>query len=113
MARLSNETRISMLPRKFNKSGHNLYLTYLLPLSPKDLTRFKCINLTIREGEDIHKCTALDLHSTCYAEIRLKILSVLDKNLDVMLPHLVEEYNDFRSLIVDSNMVESNKTRAC
>ncbi|VUZ41815.1 unnamed protein product [Hymenolepis diminuta] len=30
-----------------------------------------------------------------------------------MLHHLVNEYNNFRSLIADSNMIESNETRAC
>ncbi|VDL63415.1 unnamed protein product [Hymenolepis diminuta] len=35
------------------------------------------------------------------------------KNPDIMLHHLVEEYNNFRSLIANSNMVESNEIRAC
>ncbi|VDL65087.1 unnamed protein product, partial [Hymenolepis diminuta] len=72
---LPNEMRINMLLRKFSKNGHDLYLAYLLPLSPKDFTyeetiekcgkvfgdntslfnrRFKCLNLAIREGESIH-----------------------------------------------------------
>ncbi|VUZ44349.1 unnamed protein product, partial [Hymenolepis diminuta] len=65
MAGLPNETKINMLLRKFSKSDHDLYLAYLLPLSPKDLTfeetmeksdrHFECLNLAIREGEDIHK----------------------------------------------------------
>ncbi|VUZ57197.1 unnamed protein product [Hymenolepis diminuta] len=120
-----------MLLRKFSKSNHYLYLTYLLPLSPKDFTfeetikksgkvfgdttslfsrRFKGLNLAIREGKDIHKYAAVGLRSPCYAEIRLKLLFLLDKNSDIMLHHLVDEYNNFRSLITDSNMVESNET---
>ncbi|VUZ38883.1 unnamed protein product [Hymenolepis diminuta] len=38
MARLPDEMRTNMLLRKFSKSDHDLYLTYLLPLSPRDLT---------------------------------------------------------------------------
>ncbi|VUZ50529.1 unnamed protein product [Hymenolepis diminuta] len=69
MAGLLNEVRINMLLRKFSKNDHDLYLAYLLPLSPKDFTyeetiesaerRFKCLNLAIREGEDIHKYVAI------------------------------------------------------
>ncbi|KAM3176426.1 hypothetical protein ACTXT7_006549 [Hymenolepis weldensis] len=51
------------------------------------------------------------LRSPCYAEIRLKLLSVLNKNPDVMLYHLVDEYNNPQSLIADSNMVKSNETQ--
>ncbi|VUZ44289.1 unnamed protein product [Hymenolepis diminuta] len=116
------------------KSDHDLYLAYRLPLSPKDLIfaetiekcekvffddtslcnrRFRCLSLPIREGGDIHKYTGIDLCSPCYAEIRLKLWSPLDKNPDIMLYYLVDEYNNFRSLVADSNMVESNETRAC
>ncbi|VUZ45287.1 unnamed protein product, partial [Hymenolepis diminuta] len=38
MAGLPNEMRINMLLRKFSKNDHDLYLAYLLPLSPKDFT---------------------------------------------------------------------------
>ncbi|VUZ44858.1 unnamed protein product [Hymenolepis diminuta] len=68
MARLSNETRINMLLRKFGKSDHDLYLDYLLSLSPMNSTfeemiekcnrRFKCLNLAICEDEDIHNYSA-------------------------------------------------------
>ncbi|KAM3179796.1 hypothetical protein ACTXT7_017578, partial [Hymenolepis weldensis] len=51
------------------------------------------------------------LRSPCYAEIRQKLLPLLDKNPDIMLHHLVDEYNNFRSLITDSILVESNETR--
>ncbi|VUZ52589.1 unnamed protein product [Hymenolepis diminuta] len=156
MAGLPNEMRINMLLRKFSKNDHDLYLAYLLPLSPKDFTfeetiekcgkvfgdntslfnrLFKCPNLAIREGEVIHKyaatvnrmCNAFsygplkkdqfrclvfvqDLRLPFYAEIHLKLLSLLDKNLDIMLHHLVDEHNNFRSLIAYSNRVESNET---
>ncbi|VUZ48827.1 unnamed protein product [Hymenolepis diminuta] len=135
-AGLPNEMRITMLLRKFSKNDHDLYLAYLLPLSPKDFTyeetiekRFKCLDLAIREGEDIHMyaatvnrmCNAFSygslkedqfrcllfiqgLRSPCNAEIRLKLLSLLDKNPDIMVHHLADEYNYFRSLIADSNM---------
>ncbi|VUZ55309.1 unnamed protein product, partial [Hymenolepis diminuta] len=52
------------------------------------------------------------LRSPCYAENRLKLLPLLDKNPNILLPHLVDEYNNIRSLIADSNMIESNETRA-
>ncbi|VUZ51565.1 unnamed protein product [Hymenolepis diminuta] len=144
MAGLSDETRITKLSQKLNKSDHNLYLAYLPPLSPKDLTfeetiqkRYKCHNSVTHEGEGIHKYTGIanrmsnafsygslkedefrclafiqDLRpamSTCYVGIRVKLLSALDKNPDAMLHNLVAEYNNFRSLIVDSNMIESNE----
>ncbi|VUZ48686.1 unnamed protein product [Hymenolepis diminuta] len=158
MAGLPNKTRINMLLLKFCKNDHDLYLAYLLPLSPKDFTfeetfeecgkvfgdntslfnrRFKCLNLAIGEGEDTHEYAAAvnrmcnaspygslkqgqfrclvfiqGLRSSCYEEIRLKLLSLLDKNPDIMLHHLVDEYNNFRSLIAHSNMVESNEPRA-
>ncbi|VUZ49856.1 unnamed protein product, partial [Hymenolepis diminuta] len=38
MTGIPNETRINMLLRKFSTSDHDLYLTYLLPLSLIDLT---------------------------------------------------------------------------
>ncbi|VUZ49765.1 unnamed protein product [Hymenolepis diminuta] len=62
------------------KNDHDLYLAYLLPLSPKNFTyeetiekcgkvfgdnaspfnrRFKCPNLAMRESEDIHKYAAI------------------------------------------------------
>ncbi|VUZ42851.1 unnamed protein product [Hymenolepis diminuta] len=115
------------------KNDHDIYLTYLLPLSPKDFTyeetiekcgkvfghntslfnrRFKCLNLAIRKGEDFQKYAPIGLRSPCNAEIRLKLLSLLDKNPDIMLHHLVDEYNNFQSPIADSNMVESSETRA-
>ncbi|VDL33891.1 unnamed protein product [Hymenolepis diminuta] len=80
MTVLSNETGIYMLLRKFSQSDHDLYLAYLPPLSPKDLTfeetiekcenvfgdttslfsrHFKCQSLDIHDGEDIHKYTAV------------------------------------------------------
>ncbi|VDL40615.1 unnamed protein product [Hymenolepis diminuta] len=80
MAELPNETSIHMLLRKFSKSDQYLYLAYVLPLSPEDLAfeetiekcekglgdntslfsrRFKCLNLAVREGKDIHKYTAV------------------------------------------------------
>ncbi|VUZ49627.1 unnamed protein product [Hymenolepis diminuta] len=146
MAGLPNETRITMLLLNFNKSGHDLYLAYLLLFSPKDLTfeetigeRFTYVNLAIREGEGIRKYTGISnrmsnafsygwlkegqfrylvfiqgLRSPCYAEIRLKKFSLLDKNPDITpRHHPAHEYNNFRSLIVGSNMVESNETRIC
>ncbi|VUZ40947.1 unnamed protein product [Hymenolepis diminuta] len=72
--------RITTLPRKFSKSGHDLNPSYFLPLSPKDLTfkesiekcekafghntslfnrRIKCLNLAKCEGEDIHNYSAI------------------------------------------------------
>ncbi|VDL59323.1 unnamed protein product [Hymenolepis diminuta] len=100
MAGLPNETRINMLLRKFSRSDHDLYLVYPLPLSPKDLT----FEETIEKREK-------GLRSPCYAGISLK-LSLLDKNPDIKLHHLLDAYNNFRSLITDSNMIESNETRA-
>ncbi|VUZ49815.1 unnamed protein product [Hymenolepis diminuta] len=115
-------------------SDHDLYLAYLLSFPSKDLTfeetigkcgkvfgdntslfnrRFKCLNFAISEGKDIHKYAAAGLRSPCYAEIRLKLLSLLDNNSGIMLHHLVDEYNNFQSLIADLNMVESNETRTC
>ncbi|VUZ42753.1 unnamed protein product [Hymenolepis diminuta] len=109
------------------RSDHDLYLVYPLPLSPKDLTfeetiekrekvfddnrHFICLNLAIHEGKDIHKYEIVGLRSPCYAGISLK-LSLLDKNPDIKLHHLLDAYNNFRSLITDSNMIESNETRA-
>ncbi|VUZ53458.1 unnamed protein product [Hymenolepis diminuta] len=76
-----------------------------MPFSPKDLTfeetiekcekvfgdntslfnkSFKGQNLAIREGKDIHKYTAAGLHSPCYREIRLKLLSLLHKSPDII-----------------------------
>ncbi|VUZ45833.1 unnamed protein product [Hymenolepis diminuta] len=106
MVGLLDEMRIIMLFRKFSKSDHDLYPAYLLPLSPKDLTFEETINLTTREGEGIHKSTAISLRPAYYAEIRLKLLSVLDNNPDIMLYNLVDEYDNFRRLIADSNMVK-------
>ncbi|VUZ42782.1 unnamed protein product [Hymenolepis diminuta] len=66
MAGLPNQMGINMLLRKFSKNDHDLYLSYLLPLSPKDFTfeetiekHFKCLNLAIRKGEDIYKYAAI------------------------------------------------------
>ncbi|VDL58976.1 unnamed protein product [Hymenolepis diminuta] len=71
---------ITTLFQKFNNSDHDLYLTYLLSLMPKDLTfeetmhkckkafvdetspftrRYKCLNLDTRESGDIHKYTGI------------------------------------------------------
>ncbi|VUZ44396.1 unnamed protein product [Hymenolepis diminuta] len=101
MVGLPDYTRITMLFRKFNKGDHGPYLVCLFPLLPKDLTRYKCLNLAIREGEDIHKYIATGLRPVWYAEIRLNLMSVLDKNPDVMLYHLMDEYNNFRSPIAN------------
>ncbi|KAM3185160.1 hypothetical protein ACTXT7_006905 [Hymenolepis weldensis] len=62
--------------------------------------------------ETIEKCEK-GLRSPRYPEILLKLLSLLDKNPDIMLHHLVDEYNNFRRLIADSNMVENHETRVC
>ncbi|VUZ56321.1 unnamed protein product [Hymenolepis diminuta] len=91
MARLFNETRINML-LKLSKSDHNLCLAYLLPLSPKDFTfegtiekcekvfghnislfnrRFKCLNLTISEGEDIHNGRHIELQVDTGSDITI------------------------------------------
>ncbi|VUZ55549.1 unnamed protein product, partial [Hymenolepis diminuta] len=104
------------------KSDHDLYLAYLLPLSPKDFTfeekiekcgkvfgdntplfsrRLKYLNLAIRECEDIRKYAAESLRSPCYVEICPKLLFILDKNSDIMLHHLVDRGNNFRRLIAD------------
>ncbi|VUZ44365.1 unnamed protein product [Hymenolepis diminuta] len=123
IAGLPNKTKINTLLRKFSQSDHDLYLAYLLPLSLKDLTfeetiekRFECLNLAIREGEDIHKyaatvnrmCNAFSygllkedqfrclvliqgVYSPCYAEICLRLLSLLDKNPDIILHHLIKK----------------------
>ncbi|VUZ41111.1 unnamed protein product [Hymenolepis diminuta] len=86
--------------------------------------RFKCPNLFIRKGEDIHKytvsvnrmcnaflfgwlkedqfrCLVIDrgLLLPLYAEIQLKLFSLLDRNPDIMLHHLADNDNKFRSLI--------------
>lgn len=99
---------------------------------------FKCLNLAIRKGEYFHKCPAFvnrmrsafsfgwlkeyqfrclviiqGLCSPLYAEICLKLLSLLDKNPDITLHHLADDYNTFRSLIAHSKMFESYETRAC
>ncbi|VUZ52990.1 unnamed protein product [Hymenolepis diminuta] len=99
---------------------------------------FMYLILVICEGENIQKYAAVvyrmynvfpygspkedqfrylvfiqDLRSPCYAEICLELLSLLDKNLDIMSHHLVSAYNKFGSLIANSNIVESNETRAC
>lgn len=79
-AGLLDEIRITMLFQKFNKNDRDLYLVYLLPLPTKDLTFgetirkcekvfgdktslfngcYRCLNLAIRKGEDIHKTRAL------------------------------------------------------
>ncbi|KAM3188539.1 hypothetical protein ACTXT7_000093 [Hymenolepis weldensis] len=65
--------------------------------------------------EDQFRCLVFiqGLRSPCYAEIRLKLLSLLDKNPNITFHHLVDEYNNFRSLVADSNMVENHETRAC
>ncbi|VDL60206.1 unnamed protein product [Hymenolepis diminuta] len=100
--------------------------------------RLKCLNLVIRKVKDTYKYTEIvnrmcnafsygslkedlfrrfvfihGLRSACHEGIRLKLLSLLDKNLDLMLHHLVDKYNNFRSLIADSNAVGSNETQAC
>ncbi|KAM3187557.1 hypothetical protein ACTXT7_002058 [Hymenolepis weldensis] len=110
---LRDETRVTVLFRKFNKSDHDLNQAYLLPLSSKDLTFeettqmcevfddntffsigvIKCLNLAVREDEDIHKYK--------------------DKNPDVMLHKLVDEYNNFRSLTAYLSMIENRETGAC
>ncbi|VUZ55315.1 unnamed protein product, partial [Hymenolepis diminuta] len=112
MTGIPNETRINMLLRKFSTSDHDLYLTYLLPLSLIDLTCFKCRNLAKHEGEDIHKYAAVGLRSPCYAENRPKLLPLIDENPDILLNHQMDEHNNIRSLIADSNMIKSNETRA-
>ncbi|VUZ41727.1 unnamed protein product [Hymenolepis diminuta] len=99
-----------MLFRKFNKSDPDLYLAYLLPLSSKDLTFEETIQKFEKEGEDIHKHTDIGLCPVCYAQIRLKSLTVMDLRPDVMLHNLVDKYNNVRSLITNSNMVESKET---
>ncbi|VUZ50490.1 unnamed protein product [Hymenolepis diminuta] len=133
MAGLPNETRINMLLQKFSKSDHDLYLAHLIPFSPKDLMfeemiekcekvlddntslfsrRFKCLNLTIREVENIHKCTAVvNRMSNAFSYGSLKEDQF--RNLDIMLHHLLDAYNNFWSLITDSNMVESSEIRVC
>ncbi|VUZ42554.1 unnamed protein product [Hymenolepis diminuta] len=133
MAGLPNETKINMLLRKFNESDHDLYLACLLSLSPKDLTFeetiekcgkvfdddtslfnrcFKCPNLPIREGEDARKYTTL-VNRICNAFSYGSLKEDQFRDPDVMSHHLVDEYNNFRSLIADSNMVEGDETRAC
>ncbi|KAM3184585.1 hypothetical protein ACTXT7_008055 [Hymenolepis weldensis] len=93
--------RVTILFRKFSKRPRSLS-----GLSP---TTFE--EGVAERGSIQVPCIHSRSLSTCSAEIRLKLLSVLDKNPDVMLHHLVDEYN-VRSLIIDSNMVESNETRA-
>ncbi|VUZ47806.1 unnamed protein product [Hymenolepis diminuta] len=131
MAGLPNETRINMLLQKCSKNNHDLYLAYLLPLSPKNLTfeetiekcgkvfgdntslfdrHFKCLNLAISEGEDIHKYAAV-VNRVCNAFSYGSLKKDQLRNPDIMLHHLVDKYNNSRSLIADSNMVESNETR--
>ncbi|VUZ54298.1 unnamed protein product [Hymenolepis diminuta] len=95
------------------KSDQYLYLAYVLPLSPEDLAfeetiekcekglgdntslfsrRFKCLNLAVREGKDIHKYTAVvNRMNNTFSEICLKLLSLLDKNPGIMLHHLPDE----------------------
>ncbi|VUZ52985.1 unnamed protein product [Hymenolepis diminuta] len=111
MAGLHDKTRITILSRKFNESDHDLYLTYSLTSFEEKIKKCEGLYLATREGEDIHKYSTIGLRPTCYAEIRLKLLSVIDENPDVMLYNLVDECNNFRRLIVDSNMVESNETQ--
>ncbi|KAM3173999.1 hypothetical protein ACTXT7_011428 [Hymenolepis weldensis] len=62
-------------------------------------TRYKCLNLAIYKGEDIHKYTGIGRRP-------------LSKNPDVVLHNLVDECNKFQSLIAKSNTVKSNETRA-
>ncbi|VUZ43006.1 unnamed protein product, partial [Hymenolepis diminuta] len=71
---------------------------------------YKCLNLVIHEGEDVHNYTAIVVIVPFYIEIGLKLLPGLDGNPDVMLHNLLR---NLRSFISDSNVVESNKTRTC
>ncbi|VUZ41882.1 unnamed protein product [Hymenolepis diminuta] len=110
-------------------SDHNHYLAYFLPPLPKDLIleeriqkcekvfgdnislsngRYKCLNLTVRKNENIHKYKGIDLCLACYAGIRRKLLN---KSLDVMLHNPMDECNNFQSLIADSNIAKSSKIR--
>ncbi|VUZ57634.1 unnamed protein product, partial [Hymenolepis diminuta] len=73
--------------------------------------RYKCLNLAIREGEDIEN-DCEDFRPVFYLGLRLKLLSILDKNPDVMLHNVLDEYTNLRSLIADSNMVESSELQA-
>ncbi|VUZ52730.1 unnamed protein product [Hymenolepis diminuta] len=96
------------------KSDRDLYLDYLLPLSPKDLTFEEMIEKCEKVfGDSTSLFNNLWFSFAVCAEILLKLLPLLDKNSDIILHHLVDEYNSFRSLIDDTNMVESNETHPC
>ncbi|VUZ57322.1 unnamed protein product [Hymenolepis diminuta] len=114
MAGLPNERRINKLFGKFSKREQDLNLDCHLPRSPKDLT---CVTiasiLVMRKGEDIHKYTAFGLRSPLYAEIHMKLLSLLDENPDIMLHHLGDDNNNVQSLITLLKMVENSETGAC
>ncbi|VDL65002.1 unnamed protein product [Hymenolepis diminuta] len=64
--------------------------------------------------EDQFRCLVIDrgLLLPLYAEIQLKLFSLLDENPDIMLHHLADNDNKFRSLIAHLNMVENKETRA-
>ncbi|VUZ55119.1 unnamed protein product, partial [Hymenolepis diminuta] len=99
-------TRITVLLREFNRSDHYLCSSYFQPVDPANLTYEELIsklgsvvgnnsslfNLTISEDENVHyhmenqfRCLifTLGLRSPCHAEIRLGLLTLLDKKHDV------------------------------
>ncbi|VUZ45118.1 unnamed protein product [Hymenolepis diminuta] len=62
--------------------------------------------------EDQFRCLVFvqSLRPMWYAEIRLKLLSILDKKPDVKLHNLGHEYN-FRSLIAENNPMPQPQTQ--
>ncbi|VUZ50057.1 unnamed protein product [Hymenolepis diminuta] len=88
MAVLPHATRINILPCKFNTIDHELYSFYLRPMDPTDLTYEKTISKlgsVVYGNSSLVKMKMLTIMflTSCYAEIRLGLLSLLGKKPDV------------------------------
>ncbi|VUZ38939.1 unnamed protein product [Hymenolepis diminuta] len=92
MTDLSHSTRIKMLLREFSRIDHHLCSSYFQPMDPADLTYEKINNVVNRlctsyrfgsPEENQIRCLifSLGLRSPCNAEIRLRLLSLLDKEI--------------------------------
>ncbi|VUZ46654.1 unnamed protein product [Hymenolepis diminuta] len=94
MADLPHATRITMLSREFSRSNHYLCSSYFQPMDLANLNFLKDCGIidrlctSFRFGsleENQFRCLIfiLSLQSPCQAGIRLKFLSLLDKEPDV------------------------------
>ncbi|KAM3178986.1 hypothetical protein ACTXT7_001493 [Hymenolepis weldensis] len=94
MADLPHAITITMLPREFNRSDNYLYSPYFQPMDPADLTYEKMISIvnrlriSFRFGsllENQFRCliSIPGLRSPSHGEIRLRLLSLLDKKPDI------------------------------